>query len=187
MKHGNGVFTPGHLSGCDMECGGNPATEGRDTALGFQKNFDVTSRANSDIPKKAPSPLCSAGALQGAARCNMDYGGTAPPFYYGRHRVDAKRPQRRTHSKISRVPLLDSEDSIPLRRSLGIHKQQDDPADERERSDSRRDKVAFCGLNVYSEEVNRLSRSRVADARVPENDETCGDQNNRNNCFCVHI
>jgi hypothetical protein len=51
---------------------------------------------------------------------------------------------------------------------LGIHKQQHDPTDERERSDDGRDKMPFCGRNVHSKEVDRLSRGREGEARVSE-------------------
>jgi hypothetical protein len=59
---------------------------------------------------------------------------------------------------------------IRLRSSdpLGVHKQQHDPTNERERSDGGWDKVADCGLKVHSEELDRLSRSREGDARVSE-------------------
>ena len=51
---------------------------------------------------------------------------------------------------------------------LGIHEQQHDPTDERERSDDGRDKMPFCGRNVHSKEVDRLSRGREGEARVSE-------------------
>jgi hypothetical protein len=51
---------------------------------------------------------------------------------------------------------------------LGIHQQQQDAADERERSDNWRNKVPFGGLDVYSQEVDRFSRGREGEARVSE-------------------
>ena len=51
---------------------------------------------------------------------------------------------------------------------LGVHKQQHDPANKRERSDNRRDKVADRGFKVHSEELDRLSRGLKGDARVSE-------------------
>ena len=50
----------------------------------------------------------------------------------------------------------------------GFDNQQHDPADERERSDNRRDKVAVGGLNMQAEEIDRPSGSRETDARVSE-------------------
>jgi hypothetical protein len=70
---------------------------------------------------------------------------------------------------------------------LGIHKQQHDPADERKRSDDRGNEVAVSGLNVHSEEFDRLSRGREGDARVSEHHEAQNDQEDCNNGFCVHI
>jgi hypothetical protein len=70
---------------------------------------------------------------------------------------------------------------------LGVHKQQHDPTDERERSDDGRDKVADCGLKVHSEELDRLSRSRKGDARVSEHHNAESDQEDCNNGFCIHI
>ena len=58
-----------------------------------------------------------------------------------------------------------------LRRScgpLGIHKQQHNPTDERERSGDWRDEVRFCGLKVHSKDVDRFSRSLEGKARVRE-------------------
>src|ERR1043166_7031154 len=68
----------------------------------------------------------------------------------------------------------------------GFHDQQYDPADERECSNYRRDKVAIGGLNVHSEEVDRLSRSREADARVGEHHDAESDQNDGSDGLCVH-
>ena len=53
-----------------------------------------------------------------------------------------------------------------LRCPLGIHKQQYDPTDQREGSDDWGNKMSFCGLNVYSKEIDRLPRSREGEARV---------------------
>jgi len=70
---------------------------------------------------------------------------------------------------------------------LGVHEQQHDPANERERSNDRRNKVADCGFEMHSKEVNGLSRSREGDARVSEHHNAQSDQKDRNNGFCIHI
>ena len=63
---------------------------------------------------------------------------------------------------------------------LGFDHQQHDPADERERSDDRRDEVAVGGLNVHAEELDGLSRGREGDARVSEHHDAQRDQNDGN-------
>jgi hypothetical protein len=70
---------------------------------------------------------------------------------------------------------------------LGVHNEQHDSADERERSDNRRDKMADSGLKVHSKEFDRLSRSREGDARVSEHHDAQSDQEDGDNGFCIHI
>jgi hypothetical protein len=70
---------------------------------------------------------------------------------------------------------------------LGADKQQHDPTNERERSGDRGNEVAVSGLNVYSEELDRLSRGLEGDARVSEHHDAQSDQEDGNNGFCVHI
>jgi hypothetical protein len=62
---------------------------------------------------------------------------------------------------------------VPLNSSglPGFDQEQQDPADERECSDDRRDEVAVAGLKVQAEEIDRLPRGREADARVSEHHE----------------
>jgi hypothetical protein len=64
--------------------------------------------------------------------------------------------------------------------------QQQDPADERERSDDGRNKVAIGRRNVNPEELDRFARSRKCDARVCEHENAQSDQNDRNNGFSIH-
>jgi hypothetical protein len=70
---------------------------------------------------------------------------------------------------------------------LGVNKQQHDPTNERERSDGWRDKVAVGGLNVYSEEIDRLSRGLEGDARVSEHHDAQSDQEDCDDGFYIHI
>jgi hypothetical protein len=70
---------------------------------------------------------------------------------------------------------------------LGVHHQQYDSADERQRSDNRRDKVADGGLKVHAEEFDRLSRGREGDAGVSEHHDAQSDQKDCDNGFCIHI
>ena len=71
--------------------------------------------------------------------------------------------------------------------ALGVHNQQHDSAEERKRSNNGRDKVVDGGLDVHSEELDRLSRSRESDARISEHHDAKGDQEDRNYGFCIHI
>src|SRR4029077_12530969 len=68
----------------------------------------------------------------------------------------------------------------------GFHSQQDDPADERDGSGDRRDKVAVGGFNVHTEELDRLCRRLEVDARVGKHHDAENDQDDRGDVFCVH-
>jgi hypothetical protein len=87
------------------------------------------------------------------------------------------------------IDSFDLRHRLRLRSSnpLGIHNQQHDSANERERSDDRRDKMGDSGLKVHSEEVNGLSRSLEGDAGVSEHHDAQSDQEDCDNGFCIHI
>jgi hypothetical protein len=59
--------------------------------------------------------------------------------------------------------------------SFGIYHEQHDSADERNRSDNRRDEVAVRGLNVQAKKVDGLSRRLECEARVCEHHDAQGD------------
>src|ERR1041384_6137982 len=68
-----------------------------------------------------------------------------------------------------------------------FHNQQHDTSNESKCSGDRWDEVAVGGPDMHAEELDRLSRGREADARVSEHHDAEGDQNDRNDGFCVHI
>jgi hypothetical protein len=74
----------------------------------------------------------------------------------------------------------------PASDPLGVHEQQHDPAGQRQRPGYWRDKMAVCGLEVHSEEIDRLSSGRVSDARVSEHHDAESDQDGGND-FCIHF
>jgi hypothetical protein len=71
--------------------------------------------------------------------------------------------------------------------ALGLHEQQNDSADEHERSDGGRDEMIVSGRNVHSQKINGFSWSRKTQARIGEHDKSQNDQNDCSDGFYVHI
>jgi len=68
----------------------------------------------------------------------------------------------------------------------GVQDEQDDAADQRDRSDDRGNKVAFCGLYVQGADIDRLSSGPVSDARVSEHHNADNDQDAGNDGLGSH-
>jgi hypothetical protein len=69
--------------------------------------------------------------------------------------------------------------------ALGFHEQQHDAADEHERTCDGRNEMIVRGGNVHPQEINFLSRSREAQARIGEHHNSQDDQNGCDDGFHV--
>jgi hypothetical protein len=71
--------------------------------------------------------------------------------------------------------------------ALGFYKQQNDSTDEHERADCGRDEMIVGGVNVDAEKLDGLSRSREAQSRIREHDDSQDDQTDCDDGFHVYF